>query len=95
MVLIHFLVTVQKCVYPSVIDSINNQSERLVNGSFSNGEVVFTKTHAGNLHHTGERKKEKKKREKKRKNKRGENQYQILKMKKVPPPVVGVESSTL
>ena len=67
MVLIHFLVTVYKCVYPSVINSINNQSERLVNGSFSNGEVVFTKTHAGNLHHTGERKKERKKNERKKK----------------------------
>ena len=41
-----------------------------------------------------ERKKEKeKKREKKKRKKRGENPYQILKMKKVPPPVVGVESS--
>ena len=69
MVLIHFLVTVQKCVYPSVIDSINNQSERLVNGSFSNGEVVFTKTYAGNLHHTGERKKKKKKKKEREKEK--------------------------
>ena len=57
MVLIHFLVTVQKCVYPLAINSTNNQSERLVNGSFANGETASTKTHAGSLHHAGKEKK--------------------------------------